>query len=140
MRGDICIDRAKMKFLAQEEERVYLHDNVMMHKTDSKKPRTSLDPSSLSNLLHTTYTILLPSSQKVNAFEAETWELYDQNTVKCSTSFTAKRIADRRRIQQQDSSDDKTLNINSYKIDSQKAKQCLLIQTNNNNSIQFFDI
>lgn len=94
MRRDICIDWAKMKLLAQEEGRIHLHDNVMQerHKTGSKKPRTSLDPTSLSNLLHTTYTILLPSSQKVSAFEAKNWELHDQNTVKCATFKTAKFI------------------------------------------------
>lgn len=62
-----------MKLLAQEEGRIHLHDNVMQesHKTDSKKPRTSLELPSLSNLLRTTYTILLLSSQKVSAFEAK---------------------------------------------------------------------
>lgn len=70
MRGDICVEGTKIKVLAQEEGCVHLHYNAMqeMRKTDSKKPHTSLDPPSLSNLLHTTYTILLLPSQKVSAF------------------------------------------------------------------------
>lgn len=94
MTGDIFSDWAKMKLLAHKEGHIHLQDNAMpeMPKTDSKKPHTSHDPPSLSNLLHTTYTILLLSSQKVSASEAETWKLHDQNTVKYATSKTAKFI------------------------------------------------
>lgn len=54
--------------MAKEDGRVHLDDNATQ---EVRKPHTSLDPLSLSNLLHTTYTILLLSSQKVNAFGAE---------------------------------------------------------------------
>lgn len=57
------------------------------------EPHTSLDPLSLSNLLHTTYTILLLSQQKVNAFEAETWERHDQNTGKYTTTKSEQVIS-----------------------------------------------
>lgn len=65
MRVDICAECPKMKLLAQEDEHVDLDDNATQ---EMCKPRTSLDPLSLSNLLHTAYTILLLSSQKVSAF------------------------------------------------------------------------
>ena len=92
MTGDMSTDSAKVKLLVQEEGLTHLHDDDMweMCKTDGKEARSSLDPPSLSNLLHTTYTILLLSSLKVNTFEAKTWKLQDQSTVKCATSKTAK--------------------------------------------------
>lgn len=58
-----------MKLQAQEDGHVHAGNNATQ---EMRKPRTSLDPLSLSNLLHTTYTILLPSSQKVSAFGG--WE------------------------------------------------------------------